>query len=134
MIYLIKIWIVNAIWILGNMGNLQIRETFFVAFIGADYNWWLRNYIKITQFSIFVRGRKGWCKVLNVFRMKWGCKNGTSANKGGEGKSKFWSFYDNVIIDCPFLFNHSQKQLSKGVLWKNNWYEGSPCFPKYKWC
>ena len=38
------------------MRNLQIRITFFVVFIGVDYNRWLGNYIKITQFTIIVRG------------------------------------------------------------------------------
>ena len=37
------------------MGNLQIRRMFFVAFIGADYKRCLRNYIKITLFTISVR-------------------------------------------------------------------------------
>ena len=39
------------------MGNIQIRGTFFVALICANYNRWLLNY-KITQFTVFVRG--GW--------------------------------------------------------------------------
>ena len=38
------------------MRNLQIRITFFVVFIGVDYNRWLGKYIKITQFTMFVRG------------------------------------------------------------------------------
>ena len=36
---LIEILIVNTIIIRGNMGNIQIREAFFVAFIGAADKW-----------------------------------------------------------------------------------------------
>ena len=45
MIYSMDILIVDTICIQGNMGNNQIRGTFFVAYIGADYSWH-GNYIK----------------------------------------------------------------------------------------
>ena len=38
MIYSIDILIVDTICIQGNMGNNQIRGTFFVTYIGADYS------------------------------------------------------------------------------------------------
>ena len=70
----------------------------FVAFIGVDYNRWLRNYIKTIRLIIFVRGGGVQSKVLNVRSRGKGYQNQTSADKrGGEG-SKFWSFYNNVII------------------------------------
>ena len=47
------------------MRNLQIRITFFVVFIGGDYNRWLGNYIKITQFTMLVRcGERVYVNVL----------------------------------------------------------------------
>ena len=56
MIYSTEISIVNTICIRRNMGNLQIRRTIFVVFIGVNYNRWLWNYVKITRFTMFVRG------------------------------------------------------------------------------
>ena len=35
-------------------GTFKSGENVFVAFIDADYNQWLWNYIKITQFSNFI--------------------------------------------------------------------------------
>ena len=107
MIYSIKILILNTICIRGNMGNLQIRRTFCVAFIGADYDRWLWSYIKIMWFTIFVRGGGGgggWCKVLNV------CWRGVTkieqVRTRGNRRNKFWSFYDNVIIECPLYYQY----------------------------
>ena len=92
-----KFWpLITVICILGNTGNIQIRETFFVAFMGADCNKWLWNY-KVTRFTVFVRGRgEGWWKFVNVPK-SYKCEQGGRV-------SKFWSFCDNVIIECPLIF------------------------------
>ena len=39
---------------------------------------------------------------MNFCGREKGYQNHTKANKGG-GASKFWSFYDNVIVECPLL-------------------------------
>ena len=44
------------------MGKFKSRKHFFVAFIFADYNKWLRNY-KIAEFTIFVRYGGGGTKI-----------------------------------------------------------------------
>ena len=59
MIFYIKILIFNTIFIRGKMGDVQIKIIFFLVFIGVDFNRWLWNYIKITQFTKFIRGEDG---------------------------------------------------------------------------
>ena len=56
---------------------------------------------KITRFTIFVSG--GWGRVNVKFGMfeGGGYQNQTSTNKGrGGGRSTFWLFCDNVILEC----------------------------------
>ena len=52
--------IVNIICIDGNTGNIHVRRTFFVTFIGADCSSCLWTY-KITQFIVLVKGGWWWC-------------------------------------------------------------------------
>ena len=52
--------IVNIICIDGNTGNIHVRGTFFVTFIGADCSSCLWTY-KITQFIVLVKGGWWWC-------------------------------------------------------------------------
>ena len=99
MIHSIEILVVNTICIRGNMGNPQISRIFFVAFVGADHNRWLWNYVKITQFTILVRGGRVMIKSFERLQEEGGYQNPTSANKA-EKESRFWSFYDNKIIEC----------------------------------
>ena len=45
-------------------------------------------------------GLGGWYKVLNICKLgeipKW-----SKYEQGVKGGGKLWSFYDNVIIECP---------------------------------
>ena len=74
---------------------------YFVAYAGANSNRWLWNHIKITRFTIFVRGEKVWFKVFNVCRRKDLPK--LNKFKQGGGRVQTCSFYDNAIIECPLL-------------------------------
>ena len=87
-----------------------MRRTFFVAFLGADYNWCLWNHSKITQFTIFVRG-VWWVDVKFWTIVKRGYQNWTSA------KCLFWNVSFSSSRNClegsnfpavPFYFDHSK--------------------------
>ena len=59
MIYSIKILIVNIPFVFEETWAIfKSGEHFFAVFIGSDYNGWLWNYVKMTRFTVFVKG--GW--------------------------------------------------------------------------
>ena len=95
-------WLWNCIQ--GNMGNLQIRRTFFLAFIGADSNQWLWN--KKLHFNNFVIGRGGRGKVDVKFWtfavVAGGCTKIKQVQARVEEGYKFWWFYENIKIKCPW--------------------------------
>ena len=92
----------------GTWGTFRSREHIFVA-VGADYSSWLQNY-KITQ---WMRGR---CKVLNIGGWVGRLPKSIKCEQGRErgGRSKFWSFCVNIIIECPHG-KCSQKRKLKNV-------------------
>lgn len=114
--------IVNIISILGNMSNIQIRETFFVIFIGADYNRWLSDY-KVPWFFIFVRGQKGrdgwWGSCKGIERSKRrGYENRISANMG-EGRCPHSGHFviTNKLPVIYLEFRGRSKVAEKQVSW-----------------
>ena len=95
-----------------NLGNVQ--GTFFVIYTGADYNR-LWNY-KIKIFTIFVRGdgEGGWKGgrlrfSFECLRRGRGLPKSNKFEQGG-GESKFWSFCDNVAIECLLRWSVLQKE------------------------
>ena len=72
-----------------------------MAFISADSNHWLWNKIKIALFTIFVIGGEVGDDVkFWMFAVGGGTKIKQVQARVEEG-SKFWSFYENVKIECP---------------------------------
>ena len=100
MIYSIKIFIVNTICIPGNMGNFQIRRTFFCGI----YRCWLQPMVmklfeNYTIYSFLKGWAKSWYKILNVLRWE-GVTKIEQVRTRNLGRSKFRSFYDKVISEC----------------------------------
>ena len=86
-IYSIKALIVNTICIYESTRKIHIRGIFFLVSIGADYNRCSRIY-KITRFSYCVM------VVVEVSRGEGDVK----CEQGVRG-SKFWLFFENVLIE-----------------------------------
>ena len=62
-----------------------------------------------------------------AFKVRRGYQNWTSANRSGGG-SKFWTFCDNMIIDCPTYLVFSNfliytSPLPQIIVPKNEWTE-----------
>ena len=102
--------IVNTICIPENTGNIHIKIIFFIPFLDADCNRFLWIY-KITRFS-YCFGN-WWVVVMPVVRGGgvdvrfwtfsgggWRLPKSNKCEQGG-GASKFWSFCENVIVECP---------------------------------
>ena len=53
-----------------------------MVFIGVDYNWWFWNYIKITRFTMFVRGGEGVYTNLVPFAGGGAYQNWTLGTRG----------------------------------------------------
>ena len=89
---------VSTISTLGNMGNIQIRGKFSVAFIDADCNRRLWNY-NITWFIGSCKvWQGGWGKFVNI--QGKGVTKIKHVQARWETGSKVWSFCDNVITEC----------------------------------
>ena len=72
------------------MGNLQIRRTFFLAFISADYN--RLQVMKLNKnYTVYYFFRGGGFTKIEQVRTRV---------EGRGGGYKFCSFYDNVKIEC----------------------------------
>ena len=84
------------------MEKFKSGEYYFVAFIGADYNNWLRNY-KITRITVFAKSELE-LNTHGIYERLW--EQGKRLSKSDKCKhweegSKFWPFCDNSIIECP---------------------------------
>ena len=81
----------------GEHGEHSDHGNDFVAFIGTDCNKWLWNH-KIIQLTVFLRSGWGFDENLWTLAEEGELPKSNKWEQGGD--SKFWSFCDNVTIEC----------------------------------